>query len=722
MILFPGISPKIMLRALFPFIISAIAVAAVIAAYTHYVDDLCSEVLRIEQEQVIRTAKSITGISMDDSIAVEMFNRRQSEGYVYLDLKPEFLGSFNLSECTIVYSIQDDAFETVNFEEDSLARSSLTTGSPVLQYLERGKENSLLVFYPVIDSSRNTSISRMVFENVRGDDNAGNKYNFYMIAAAVLVLLILPGLFLKMADLRRQIEKNGFYHSGDEVISTGNSGIMNTDEYPSSFLEGYEFPALFRLDNMGTVLYMNNSAERLIDISKNDVTGIRFNELPCFSGEDQVLIEYPGQEEAFEVIIGIIGSSGSSSKAVFRIEMLGETGYAVSVKDIGVQEDESSEEMKIRSDSQLREESAGSLSDSDLQRIRSYVEEGRTRFAENQTFLDHLNGIYDLLSGKEKYLEIQDQGQVRTIEVFSELDAISAALNDVLPERVLIELDVPGFLPEVECSRENFTQIVKNMVFYSLETTSGSVRIKLGARDVPSPVSDSVFSANCDRTVSRSVSMSFTDGTRMPVVLKEALLDPETDLSGIQRDYGSHISSVAAVLSKLDCHPVFTEGSTGTTLNILFRTSEDYLFDVSDSESLHRISLSSIKLAVCDASRAVRESVSDVLTMYGIDVYAASDLEETKKMIAGSDDLKVDYLVLDHSAVDESIGDAVSEIRAEFPDLNIILTTGFSSDVGSMPESPGSKVSILRKPYSTDDLLNIIETFVSPVTRPKHDE
>lgn len=722
MILFPGISPKIMLRALFPFILSAAAIFAVIAAYAYFVDDLCSDVIRMEQEQIIRTAKSITGISMDDSIAIEMFNRRQSEGFIYLDLKPEFLSSYNLSECTIVYSIQYEAFESIVFEEDSLARSSLTTGSPVLQYLERGKENSLLVFYPVIDSSGTTSISRMVFESVRGNYNTGNKYNLYMISAAVLVLLILPGLFLKLADLRRQIEKNGYYHSGEDAISTGNSGIMNTDGYPSSFLEGYEFPALFRLDSNGAVLYMNNSAERLIDISKNDVRGIRFNELPCFPREDQDLIEYPENDEPFEVSIDIIGSSGSSRKAFFRIEMFGETGYAISAKDIAVHEDESSGEIKTRSDPQMHEVSAGSLSDSDLQRIISYVEEGRTRFQENRTFLDHLNGIHDLLRGNEEYLEIQDQGSAKTIEIFSELDSISTALNDVLPERVLIELDVPGFLPEVECSREDFTQIVKNMVFYSLETTSGSVRIKLAARDVPSPVSDSVFSANCDRTVSRSVSMSFADGTRMPVVLKEALLDPETDLSGIQRDYGSHISSVAAVLSKLDCHPVFTEGSTGTTLNILFRTSEDYLFDVSRSESPDRNNLSSMKLAICDASRAVRESVSDVLTMYGIDVIAASDLEEIKKVIADSDDSEVDYLLLDHSAIDESMGEAVSEIRAEFPDLNIIFTTGYSFDASSMPEHPGSEVSILRKPYSTDDLLNIIEMLVSPGTRHKRDE
>jgi len=665
----------------------------------------------MEQEQAIQAAKTITCISMDDSLSLLMFNRRQADGFVYSDLKHEFLEYFDLSECTIVSPIYADVSDGIPFEENFLAESAISSGSPAMQYVERGKEISLIIFYPVVDSSRSILVSRMVFENVHGNEIFSSRYNVYIISAAALVLLIIPGLFLKLADLRRQIEKNGFYPSDAALETTGKPEIMILDECPSSFLDGFEFPALFRLNGSGEILYMNTSAEKLIDISRNDIRGTKFHELPCFTTEDQDLIEYPGYEEPFELILGIVGSSGSSRKAGFRIEMLGETGYAISVNDIGKQVEKPAGAGESEIDSQVHEIPTGGLSDNDIQRIRSYLAEGRMRFQGDPSFLDQLNRISDVLSGKEKHDETDNQDQVETIEVFSELDSISAALNDVLPERASIELNIPGFLPQVECSRVDFTQIVKNMVFYALESTSRSVRIKLGARDVPSPVSDSIFSANCDRTVSRSVSISFADGTRMPVVLKEALLDPETDLSGIQRDYGSHVSSVAAVLSRLDCHPVFTEGSTGTTLNILFRTSEDYLFDVSHSESLHRIDLSSMKLAMCDASRAVRESVSDVLTMYGMNVVIAADLEEMKEMMA---ELKVDFLLLDQSAIDESMEEAVSDVRKGFPDLEIILTTGFPVNSNSVMESSRPRVSILRKPYSTDELLNIIELSVLP--------
>ncbi len=711
MILFPGISPKVILRVLFPFIFTTTAMAVVVAAYIHFTDDMNSHVVQIEQEQAIQTAKSIIGLSIDDYISSTMFNRRQSNGFTYLDLKPEFLGSFNLSEFMIVHSMYSDAAACVSFEEDSLARSAISSGTPVMRYLERGKENSLLVFYPVVDSSRNTSVARMVFENMHGKEILSSRYNFYIISAGAVILLILPGLFLKLADLRRQIEINGFYQTDTVVNIDSRAEIANSNICPSSLLDGSQFPPVFRLDDGGKVLFMNSNAAKLIDTSSNDMTGVKFHELPCFTTADRDLIEYPEKEEPSVFTLGIIDSSGSSRKFAFRIEKLSSTGYAVSVQDIENQDEKLSriEESEINPGADTV--SSGRLSEIDIQHIRAIVEEGREKFQGDKAIIDQLILISDVLSGKEKYHETEEHDRVETIEIFSELDAIAAALNDVLPERASIELDVPGFLPQVECSRVDFTQIVKNMVFYSLESTSGSVRIRLGARDIPSPVSDSVFSTNCDRTVSRSVSISLTDGTRMPAVLKEALLDPETDLSGIQRDYGSHISSVAAVLSRLDCHPVFTEGSSGTTLNILFRTSEDYLFDVSHAESPQRSNLSSMKLALCDASRAVRESVSDVLTMYGIDVVTAADLEEMKELMTGSE---VDYLLLDYSAINESMGEAVSEVRIEFPDLDIILTTGFSFNSNFVTELPGPEVSILRKPYSTDELLNILESSIPP--------
>lgn len=713
MILFPGISSKSMLRVLLPYIFIVIVILTVVAGYIHFTNCICSEVIQIEQKQAIQTARCIAGISMNEEMSVIMFNSRQNNGLLYLELKPEFLELFNLSDFIAVYTIPGENPEVVHFHENSLAVNVMNSGLPAMQYIESGNQTGLLLFYPMVDSSGNSSIARMVFENVIGTGTVNSsRYNIYIFSVAAVMLIVIPCSFLRLAGLRRNIEKKGFYQ-GDIEIKTENGAIINnSDICPSSILNGFEFPAMFRLDSSGKVFFMNSAAEKLIDITKDSMMGVKFHELPCFSKEDRDSIIYPKNEDPVEFILGVVDSSGSSRKSNFRIELLSNyKEYAISVRDVRYEDGKMLETGKPGTDSKDHEEHPRSLPYDDIQRIKALVEGCRNRLSEDSVCFDNLGMISDVLSGIESDSGMDGKEKADTIEIFSELDAISEALNDVLPERASIELDVPGFLPLVECSRGDFTQIVKNLAFYSLESTNGNVRIKLGARDVPSPVSDSVFSANCDRTVSRSVSLSYMDGTRIPVVLKEALLDPETDLSGIQRNYGSHISSVAAVLSRHDCHPVFTEGSTGTALNILFRVREDYLFDVSHTESLHRENLSNIKLAICDASRAVRESVSDVLTMYGIDVRSEADLERMRDWLAES---QVNFLVLDYSALGESMQEALSNLTIEFPDLEIILTACSSETGSSVHEYLDWNGRVLIKPYSVDELLNIMEMSVSP--------
>jgi len=710
MLLFPGISPKVIVRLLFPFVFSIIAITAVVIAYMQFSDDIYSQIALLEQERIKRTAESIIAVFLNSDVSCEIFNTRQSSEFVYTELKPELLGSFNLTEFSIVSPINDTAPDGYPFEEISLAESSVRNGTPAIQYLGTGKENGLLLFYPVTDSNSNTSIARMVFSNIQGNNIQTSKYSILFVSASALILLIIPGLLIKLAGLRRQIEKNGFYQSETLGNTDSSTEITDVNICPSSLLDGFEFPALFRLDNSGRILFMNKSAERLVDLNRKDMKGMIFNELPCFATEDQGLIEYPETVEPSKFTISIFDSSGTSRKSAFRIENLSNTGFAVSVIKFGTKDAGSYKDVESEIDLKHDSAASGKLSENSIQRIRAIIKTARERFQTDPAFDDCLKGISDVLSGNDKNSEMDNQDQSETIEIYSELDAISAALNDVLPERASIELDVPGFLPQVECSRVDFTQIVKNMVFYSLESRSGSVRIKLGARDVPSPVSDSVFSAFCDRTVSKSVSVFFTDGTRMPVVLKEALLDPETDLSGIQRDYGLHVSSVAEVLSRLDCHPVFTESSTGTTLNILFQTSEEYLFDSPYPEISKRTDPCSMNLAICDASRAVRESVSYSLAMYGMNVITSSDLEEMKKMIVESE---TDYLLLDNSAVEDSLDETISDLVNMFPNTIIILTTSSMINIDSLPELPGSKIRILRKPYSIDELLNIVEMSLS---------
>jgi len=207
--------------------------------------------------------------------------------------------------------------------------------------------------------------------------------------------------------------------------------------------------------------------------------------------------------------------------------------------------------------------------------------------------------------------------------------------------------------------------------------------------------------------VPRSVAIGYTDGTRMPVVLKEALIDPETDLAGIQRDFGVHISSVARVLAKMECHPVFTEGASGTTLNLLFRTSEDFLFDSYGSRSGTSPDLSGLKLIHCEGSRIVRESVAEALKNHGLDVLEASSLQEALEVMQSHGS---QLLLLDSSLIPEPVEESLEEFLTDHPSLVMILTRTAASVQIPIPARYSENVRLLEKPYSMDQLLNIFET------------
>lgn len=706
MLLFPSISGRTMARTLLPYILGILAVAAVMTAYLAFTSSTADMVDDHNSQHAVKVAKQLASILVEGGLSPEMFVREETEGYRYLTLSDYYSDLLGLVEMQVIEFDQVPS-TGIPFEEDSLLISAMASMEPRIQYSEVDKRNRLLLIYPMQDGAGRPVALRLVFQDVLSRSMImEGRYSMYLAAAAVILLLLLPGIFLKLAEIRRQIEKTGFYRSESDIAEEKSVQIVRADISPSFLLEGKEFPALFRLDENGTILYMNRSAERLTDLTREDVKGSMFHELPCFPDSARERITYPQDGDPLEIGIDVLSSSGASRGASFRIERLGRTGYGVSAFFGRRDEDlprEPSQDHEVKDSAEVLAEG---MTQESYNRVIALLNEGRARFRNDEQFIEHMGRIYDtMVEGGHGAVPGEDD-TATTIELYSELDAISSALNDVLPERASIELDVPGFLPAVECSRQDFTQLVKNLVFHSLETTAGPVRIRIGTREVHSPVSDSVFSANCDRTVPRSVSISYSDGTRIPAVLKEALMDPETDLSGIRRDYGSHISSVAAILARLDSHPVFTEGSSGSTLHLLLRISEELLFDQHGAEDAHTVDLSSIRLIVCDASRAVRESVCDAISLFHLQASGTGDLEEARAMIS---DMPADFLVLDHSAILDPIDEVLEDLGRAYAGLRIILTMGLQDDEIVVPDSMEQKVRIIEKPYTIDDILNIVE-------------
>ncbi len=721
MIFFAGVSNRIIIRELFPYILGIIAVIAVLVVYLHITDSISDRIVGIENQKISQVTENIVKLSNNMDYSDAMFNRFQDSGIEYYQLRPNFLDIFNIKDCIIAQPLAGNEFEKIPFS-DTLAVSSFNSNIPQMRRIGSGQDESLTVFYPLQVSEERPALVRILFTDIEGTDWLNEyRYDFYILAVAVLILLIIPGLIFGLVDLRRKIEMRGYFEEERENEKTVKpSGEMTLlDVYPSSLMNGSDSPALFKLDSNHEIVHMNSAAESLIDIPLDDAVGMQLHSLPCFDPEEANSIEYPEKEEGKESILNSTDSTGVIKRTVFRIESFIDAGYAVIGKGVSEPGLETTDSMTSFSKTEESEQTQSQenlktprmITYPGIQKAIDLAEIGRKLSGNDAAVANHFGKIVQTLTEIKQNVLRSEKEQNGVIEISAELERIASALNDVLPERASIEVESSEFLPEAECSSSDFSQIIKKMVFHSLESVSGPVRIKIGARSVPFPAADPVFSAKCDVSVSRSVSISYCDGTRIPVFLKEALLDPETDSSGIQRDFGSHISSLAAILARLDIYPVFTEGSTGTTLNILFSISENSLFDVSPVESRKSAKIGNISIAICDASREVRNSVSDVLVSIGMDVANAADLDHLSEEYFRS---SPDCLVLDASVLEESLEETISTLRIQWPDLKIIFTSG-SSDAEKTTQMDGIKgAGILRKPYSPVELLDIIELLKVP--------
>jgi hypothetical protein len=711
MLFFRGVSRRRMIRVLLPYTLGLFAVLAVLAFYLTVTGEVASNAASSVEEKAVQVTWELSRLASDSTTAALMFMSYTQENMLYRRLKPDFTNLLGLNDYTCVVPLEG-AFGSMPFGQDSLAERAVDSGELQIRRNEGAESGGLTVFFPAtVDSGIIRSLSRTELppstESISFDRY---RYMFFILTAAVIVLIIVPAVILRLADLRRRTDLNRF--SSPEIAgwkhSVPSRVALWDDPILSSFFSAYGAPALIRLDRQGSILDMSPSALVLLDISSEASTGMLFHRLPGLVAGGHEL--YPDDWRSGSFHVALEDSSGKTRKICFTAESLGDDGYLLAGRseesgtgDIGLPDTScGGEDADHRAGTGIA--GVPNAPDSDLAQILRIASEGRESVTPGSRTATLFMRICELATagGAEPAVDSAGQG----IEISSELERIAQALNDVLPERARVEVDSPGFMPDVRFTRQDLTQFIKNMVFYSLESVQGQVRIRLGTREVSSPVTDSVFSARCDRSVGASVGLSYTDGARMPVRLKEALLDPETDSSGIRRDFGTHVAAAAAILSDRDCYPVFTEGTLGTKLHILLPTADE-----SDSDALDRGAIPraegapGMSVVICDASKAVRDNVAEAVGVMGVDAVSAASVEELLRLL---DTRTVSGMVLDASVLERDPEQVLQSLREKCPEAGFVVTTRLSQPLALSDQSGMDGIVVLAKPYSPLELVEAL--------------
>lgn len=207
------------------------------------------------------------------------------------------------------------------------------------------------------------------------------------------------------------------------------------------------------------------------------------------------------------------------------------------------------------------------------------------------------------------------------------------------------------------------------------------------------------------------VRLSVSDtGTGMTAAVREKAFEPFFTTKAQGRGTGLGLSMIYGFAKQSGGHAtIYSEEGRGTTVNIYLPRyiSPADAAEAEASSAAVGQGEGQLILAVEDDERVRRLTVSR-LQQLGYRVLEAASGAEALEVIAAEPG--IDLLFTDLAMPGGMSGyDLSAEVRNLYPDIRILLTSGYAEELANSDRLPGEQFRVLRKPYRQADLARAIE-------------
>jgi PAS domain S-box-containing protein len=301
------------------------------------------------------------------------------------------------------------------------------------------------------------------------------------------------------------------------------------------------------------------------------------------------------------------------------------------------------------------------------------------------------------------------------------LDAVLVDLNehvlgmmDLLRRTIGETISLSASLaPNLWVVRSDLSEIesaVLNLAINARDAMPSGGKLILETRNVE--LGDSELAGEVGVAPGRYVRLSVSDtGTGMPPEVAARAFEPFFTTKPAGEGTGLGLSVIYGFAKQSGGHvSIYSELGRGTTVNVYLPCAMgDCAEDpaATGKEAASRAHSGKIILVVED-QLPVREVTMRRLRQLGYDVVEAEDARAAIDVLQSG--AEVDLVFSDVVMPGEMTGFDLREwMRANRPDLPVILTSGFAEDVVRARESVEGSNQILRKPYAREDLIQAIE-------------
>jgi len=206
------------------------------------------------------------------------------------------------------------------------------------------------------------------------------------------------------------------------------------------------------------------------------------------------------------------------------------------------------------------------------------------------------------------------------------------------------------------------------------------------------------------------VRLRFADnGTGMPEDVRQKIFDPFFTTKGVQGT-GLGLSVSHSIIERHEgVISVTSEQGCGTVFTIdLPPASEE---QIGEESSPPEVATSSLAILVVDDEPSVRETLAEMLRLMGHRVLLADGGQNALQTLAGN---KCDLVFTDLAMPEMDGWETTREIRKLWPQINVVLVTGYGPGTAPPPGEDGLVNGIIGKPF---DFAQIGQTIQSVLAR-----
>ena len=254
-------------------------------------------------------------------------------------------------------------------------------------------------------------------------------------------------------------------------------------------------------------------------------------------------------------------------------------------------------------------------------------------------------------------------------------------------------------------------QVLMNLVTNAKDAMANGGTITIETSMIPAD--DISLSKRDSRTRDYFALLKFTDsGTGIPPELMDKIFDPFFTTKEVGKGTGLGLSIVHGIVEQHNgIIEVESKSGKGATFNIFLPITEALAIKRKEPETLFNLPHGKETILLAEDDMQARITAKTILEEFGYNVVEAIDGEDAVKKFTISKG-KFDLVIMDMIMPGINGRSAFDEIRKINPDVKVIFTSGYLSEMMKISDIIEEELNFISKPVAPDELLTKIREVI----------